>query len=245
MAASVGTPLSVNSGRGQLPNGAQSPVSNEKLQENLSGPTRSPIVDAQVQSPTVNQQSEGGISKLKADLDRFLNENKTLTAIYDNVAPTTGLKRKQLNYGFAGGLAGLLSLYLLIGSGASFVCNFLIGAVYPITASLNALRTQDKSKNTQLLVYWTLFGVLLIADSILSEVSAYFLFKAIGLLILSLPQLNGSEVIFTRIINPALNLVDSPKSDLNNDEAAKQFHREWFEGKAASRRKNLPMDYNP
>jgi len=178
-----------------------------------------PVVNAnEGQAPvaTEGQSSQGqlsgglaGISQIKADLNKFAAENKTLATVLEQLEQKTGLPREQVTLGLAGGFAGLVSLYLLFGAGAAFVCNVLVGVAYPATASLRASHTQDKSQNNQLLAYWSIFGGLLLLDSLLSEVPAYFLLKAAALLTLGLPQIRGAEIVFTRALEPALSKLDS------------------------------------
>jgi len=148
-----------------------------------------------------------GIAELKADLNKFLyeNGNQTVASGLEKFEQKTGSKREYLSYG----AAALVALYLLLGAGASVVCNVLIGAIYPASASLRAVRNQDSSQDTRLLTYWALFGSLLVLDSVLSELPGFYLLKALGLLALSLPQLHGSEIVFARALEPALARLDS------------------------------------
>jgi len=157
-------------------------------------------------SPSGSSNS-GGIAELNADLHKFLyqNENQTVANGLEKLEQKTGLKREHAAYG----LGGLVALYLLLGAGGAFVCNVLIGVAYPATASLRAVRNQDKGQDAQLLTYWSLFGALLLLDSLLNEVPGYFLLKAAGLLALALPQIRGAEVVYNRAVEPALARLDS------------------------------------
>jgi len=162
------------------------------------------------EAPSQGQSSAGGVvEQLKADLNKLANENQVASAALAKLEQSSGLQREQLVLAITGALAGVVSLYLLAGAGAAFVANVLIGAAYPAVASLRALKNQDKSQNNQLLAYWAIFGALLFADSLLSEVPAYFLLKAAALLALSLPQVRGAELVYNRALEPALNQLDA------------------------------------
>jgi len=178
------------------------------IQEKAPGNDQSTDLGSKQGQPSISDQELTRISQLKVDLNKFLNENRIIGAGLNKLEQITGLKREQLNYGVAGIFAILTSLYLLFGNGKAFVCNILIGALYPAVDSFRSVRNQDKARSAQLLIYWSLFGVFLLFDALLSEVPAYFLIKAIGLLALALPQIHGTEVVFGRVLKPVLARID-------------------------------------
>uniref|UniRef100_A0A914M161 Receptor expression-enhancing protein n=1 Tax=Meloidogyne incognita TaxID=6306 RepID=A0A914M161_MELIC len=114
----------------------------------------------------------------------------------------SGLEREKIFYG----ICGILTLWLIAGPGAGFICN-LIGVAYPVYASILALRSGGKDDDTQWLVYWTTYGTLSMLDFFADRICAYFpLFwplKAIFLLYLALPQTLGAHNIYVKYLDPA------------------------------------------
>lgn len=138
-----------------------------------------------------------------AKLDALLHDDKSqLTPYFEMAEKRTGVKRSYL----AQGVIGVLSLYLIIGQAAQFVCN-LIGFVYPAYKSLVALETSNKDDDSKWLTYWVVFAAFSVveffSDLLLSWFPLYWLAKMIFLIWCSadLP-INGSAFIYSRIIRP-------------------------------------------
>lgn len=136
-------------------------------------------------------------------LDTVVNDNKSqLTPYFEKVEKMTGVKRIYL----AQALLGLLSLYLIVGHAAQFVCN-LIGFVYPAYKSLVALESSNKEDDSKWLTYWVVFAAFSVveffSDSLMSWFPFYWLAKVVFLLWCSadIPT-NGSSLIYNRFIRP-------------------------------------------
>ncbi|KAM3722736.1 Receptor expression-enhancing protein [Dirofilaria immitis] len=88
-------------------------------------------------------------------------------------------------------------------------------AIYSIELGINreqAIRTPNKDDDTQWLMYWTVFATFSIADSMISIITnflpAYWLFKAAFLLYLHVPNSNGTRMLFYKIVNPIISIID-------------------------------------
>lgn len=136
-------------------------------------------------------------------LDTIVHDNKSqLTPYFEKVEKMTGVKRIYL----AQALLGVLSLYLIVGKAAQFVCN-LIGFVYPAYKSLVALESSNKEDDSKWLTYWVVFAAFSVveffSDSLMSWFPFYWLAKVVFLLWCSadIPA-NGSSLIYNRFIRP-------------------------------------------
>ena len=103
-------------------------------------------------------------------------------------------------------LLGILSLYLIAGRAAQFVCN-LIGFAYPAYKSLVALETSNKEEDSKWLTYWVVLAAFLVgeffSDILMSWFPLYWLAKVVFLLWCSADMpTNGSTVIYNRFIRP-------------------------------------------
>lgn len=136
-------------------------------------------------------------------LDVLVNDNKSqLTPYFEKAEKLTGVKRIYL----AQTLLGVLSLYLIVGRAAQFVCN-LIGFVYPAYKSLVALETSNKEDDSKWLTYWVVFAAFSVveffSDILMSWFPLYWLAKVVFLIWCSADMpTNGSAVIYNRFIRP-------------------------------------------
>ncbi|ESP05321.1 hypothetical protein LOTGIDRAFT_149167 [Lottia gigantea] len=154
----------------------------------------------------------------KAKLEKFLHEKNAFTNLLEKMEQKTGVKRIY----FAFGIVVLLALYLMIGYGAQFLCNF-IGFLYPAYASFKAIESTKKDDDTQWLTYWVVYGafslVEFFADIFLFWIPFYWLLKCIFLVWCMVPApCNGSDTIYNKVIRPFV-LRHQDKIDKALDEA--------------------------
>ncbi|ETN78441.1 hypothetical protein RB195_010369 [Necator americanus] len=115
-----------------------------------------------------------------------------------------GVKREHIAYGFI----GLTSLYLLSGEEAMFVSN-LITFLYPAAVSVDVIRSKKSGEAIGQLQYWVPFGFFALLDSTsFSLIPAYFLLRTAFLIFLFLPQTQGAQLIFNKVIEPIAKAVD-------------------------------------
>ncbi|KAM9461479.1 receptor expression-enhancing protein 6 isoform 2-T2 [Clarias gariepinus] len=141
-------------------------------------------------------------SKLKERVDTFLNQKNFVTDFLNKIEEKTGIKKRLLVIGSA----SATGLFLLVGYGASLICN-LIGFVYPAYYSIKAIESPNKDDDTQWLTYWVVYGFFGIGefflDIFLSWFPFYYLFKCLFLLWCMAPvPWNGSQMLYKRLVQP-------------------------------------------
>jgi len=138
----------------------------------------------------------------KTKLDKSLHESNKFTNVLAQIETKTGLKRLHIVLGFI----ALIGLYLMVGWGAGFLCNF-IGFLYPAYASIKAIESPQNDDDTKWLTYWVVYSVLhlgeLLTDVFFSWVPFYWLLKCILLVYCFAPiQQNGSIALYYKVIRP-------------------------------------------
>lgn len=159
---------------------------------------------------------------LVARLETLVHDNKSVfTPYFEKAEKLTGVKRIVI----AQALLGILSLYLIVGRAAQFVCN-LIGFAYPAYKSLVALETSNKEDDSKWLTYWVVFAAFSVveffSDVLLSWFPLYWLAKVAFLLWCSADIPNGgSAVIYNRVIRPVFLKHAGSKGSASSSPSAK------------------------
>jgi len=142
------------------------------------------------------------LDEWKTKLDASLHEKNKFTDILEKIEQKTGVKRLNIALAFV----ALIGLYLMVGYGADFLCNF-IGFLYPAYASIKAIESKEKDDDTKWLTYWVVYSVFhlaeFFADIFFSWVPLYWFIKCVFLVYCMAPVTNnGSVTIYYKIIRP-------------------------------------------
>jgi receptor expression-enhancing protein 5/6 len=142
------------------------------------------------------------IEEWKNKLDEALHEKNRVNDVLEKIETKTGVKRLHIALGFI----ALIGIYLMIGYGADFLCNF-IGFLYPAYASFKAIETKEKDDDTKWLTYWVVYAVFSLVeyftDIFLFWIPLYWFIKCVFLMYLMAPtSWNGSISIYYKLIRP-------------------------------------------
>eukprot|EP00918_Siedleckia_nematoides_P079834 GHVU01174940.1.p1 GENE.GHVU01174940.1~~GHVU01174940.1.p1 ORF type:complete len:201 (-),score=33.02 GHVU01174940.1:2142-2744(-) len=138
----------------------------------------------------------------KSQLEKKLQEKNACTDILEKIEKKTNVKRLHLVLG----IAAVIALWLMVGYGAQFLCNFL-GFLYPAYASVKAIESKGKDDDTKWLTYWVVYStfslVEFFTDIFLFWIPFYWLLKCMFLIYCMVPfPWNGSLTIYNRFIRP-------------------------------------------
>jgi len=142
------------------------------------------------------------LEAFKQKLNKTLNEKNKFTEILGQIEAKTGVNRLYI----VSGAIVILALYLMIGYGAQFVCNF-VGFIYPAYMSVKAVESASKDDDTQWLTYWVVYScfhlIEFFSDIFLFWIPFYWFFKCCFLVwCFSDVSWNGSTTIYHKVIRP-------------------------------------------
>ncbi|KAK3579910.1 hypothetical protein CHS0354_012451 [Potamilus streckersoni] len=145
---------------------------------------------------------KNNVQTWKANLNEALQEKNFVTELLAKVEQKTGVGRLYIAIGFC----AFLIVYLMVGYGAQFLCNF-IGFLYPAYSSVKAVETSRKDDDTQWLIYWVVFAFFslleIFTDIFLFWIPFYWLLKCLFLIwCMASTSWNGSLLIYNRLILP-------------------------------------------
>ncbi|XP_023240245.1 receptor expression-enhancing protein 5-like [Centruroides sculpturatus] len=140
-----------------------------------------------------------------------LRLNNANARLLDKLGHTFGLKREQVFLVFV----LFLGVYLIIGDGAEFVCNFS-AIIYPIYSSVKSIEQENIEESKRMLMFWTIFGWLYFLERISffsRYIHYYWILKMVFLLLCFVPIPNNlSDYFIQTIDNVTTYLNDADKN---------------------------------
>ncbi|EDQ89756.1 uncharacterized protein MONBRDRAFT_16940, partial [Monosiga brevicollis MX1] len=104
----------------------------------------------------------------------------------------------------------VFALFMLLVDSAFAILSLLLGFIYPAYKSFKAIESQEKSDDTQWLIYWTVFAFFCVleifTDFILFWFPFYYVFKLGFLAWCMYPdrRMNGSIIVYNSVIKKFL-----------------------------------------
>ncbi|CDS43006.1 Receptor expression enhancing protein 5 [Echinococcus multilocularis] len=166
------------------------------------------------------------INKARDSLNKKLREKNAFTDALGTIQDKTGVKKEYIVYG----LIALITLYLMVGWGATFLANF-IGFIYPAYCSIKAIESPCKDDDTKWLTYWVVYAAFALVETFtdlcLYWIPLYALQKCIFLIYLMIPgKFNGSVLLYNKFIRPYI-LKYENDIDRAADEVGKFVDKVW------------------
>jgi len=139
-------------------------------------------------------------SEQREKLEKVALSNPHIDSALSFLEKKTQIKKVYILYGT---LACVVS-WLMFGWGAQLLCN-AIGFIYPAYCSIKALESHKKDDDTQWLMYWVVFSwfsvIEFFSDILVGWVPFYWFSKCL-FLIWCMSPLDGSSLIYNKIILP-------------------------------------------
>ena len=121
------------------------------------------------------------------------------------------------------GTVVFLALFMYLAFGPGFLTN-MVGFLYPVYASIKAIESEIKADDTRWLIYWVIYaGFTLVepfTDTIIYWIPFYYAFKLGFLVWLMLPNHNGAETIYLKVIKPFVKKHEAFFAESNEANAA-------------------------
>jgi len=159
------------------------------------------------------------IAVYQEKLAKLLKQPGTINDTMTLAEQKSGVQRIYIAYG----VIGLVVIWLAFGMAAQLLAS-AIGFVYPAYWSIKALESGSKGDDTQWLTYWVVFAAFSVieffADFLVNWIPFYWLIKCV-FLIWCMSPLNGSTVIYNRLIRPAFKKHESKLDEIVNKAASK------------------------
>jgi len=142
----------------------------------------------------------GQLQYYQAQFEKFIEQPGVVNDALTFLQKKTQVKKAYIAYG----VIAVVTLWLMFGFGAQLLCNF-IGFLYPAYKSIKALESSGKADDTQWLMYWVVFSLFSVleffSDTLVGWVPFYWLIKC-AFLLWCMSPLEGSSVIYHRVIRP-------------------------------------------
>ena len=113
-------------------------------------------------------------------------------------------------------ILGLCLFYVVVGVFKELIST-MVGTVYPIFKSLEAIEKNDPDEMKLWLAYWVIFSLFCIADRIADKmclkkvIPFYFLMKLSFLIFLFHPRTLGAKVLVEKVVQP---FIDGHEADV-------------------------------